>query len=106
MLFVCKVYASPALMPSIKNVFESNEEDDTSIPAEVKLPILEEFYRHVYNPHWHYSCTELLLHLLLLPNLNIPGTSAIQWSPVALLNVMLTGMVWPALQVEQITIEC
>jgi len=24
-------------------------EDDTSIPTEVKVPILQEFYRHVYN---------------------------------------------------------
>ncbi|ONM10468.1 Squalene synthase 1 [Zea mays] len=31
-------------------------EDDTSIPTEVKVPILQEFYRHVYNRDWHYSC--------------------------------------------------
>ncbi|ONM10469.1 Squalene synthase 1 [Zea mays] len=30
-------------------------EDDTSIPTEVKVPILQEFYRHVYNRDWHYS---------------------------------------------------
>ncbi|PNT73952.1 hypothetical protein BRADI_1g04900v3 [Brachypodium distachyon] len=30
-------------------------EDDTSIPTEVKLTILQEFHRHVYNPSWHYS---------------------------------------------------
>ncbi|KAK3145756.1 hypothetical protein QOZ80_3BG0256940 [Eleusine coracana subsp. coracana] len=31
-------------------------EDDTSIPADVKVPILQEFYRHIYNRDWHYSC--------------------------------------------------
>ncbi|KAJ1293129.1 hypothetical protein BS78_01G044300 [Paspalum vaginatum] len=31
-------------------------EDDTSIPTEVKVPILQEFYRHIYNRDWHYSC--------------------------------------------------
>jgi hypothetical protein len=36
-------------------------EDDTSIPTEVKVPILQEFYRHVYNRDWHYSCTGPLL---------------------------------------------
>ncbi|KAM0931767.1 hypothetical protein ACQ4PT_000071 [Festuca glaucescens] len=30
-------------------------EDDTSIPTEVKLPILQDFYRHIYNPDWHFS---------------------------------------------------
>ncbi|KAK1604293.1 hypothetical protein QYE76_027966 [Lolium multiflorum] len=29
-------------------------EDDTSIPTEVKLPILQDFYRHIYNPDWHF----------------------------------------------------
>lgn len=31
-------------------------EDDTGVPTEVKLPILQEFYRHIYNPDWHFSC--------------------------------------------------
>ncbi|PIA33013.1 hypothetical protein AQUCO_04200038v1 [Aquilegia coerulea] len=31
-------------------------EDDTSIPNEVKLPILEAFHRHIYDPDWHFSC--------------------------------------------------
>ncbi|KAL5563109.1 hypothetical protein UlMin_032856 [Ulmus minor] len=31
-------------------------EDDTSIPTDVKVPILKEFYRHIYNPEWHFSC--------------------------------------------------
>ncbi|CAM0877024.1 unnamed protein product [Alopecurus aequalis] len=31
-------------------------EDDTSIPTEVKLPILRDFYRHVYDPDWRYLC--------------------------------------------------
>uniref|UniRef100_A0A0D3FQD7 Uncharacterized protein n=1 Tax=Oryza barthii TaxID=65489 RepID=A0A0D3FQD7_9ORYZ len=31
-------------------------EDDTSIPAAVKVPILKEFHRHIYNRDWHYSC--------------------------------------------------
>nr|CAB3497798.1 unnamed protein product [Digitaria exilis] len=31
-------------------------EDDTSIPTEVKVPILQEFYRHIYNRNWHFSC--------------------------------------------------
>ncbi|KAK2644806.1 hypothetical protein Ddye_020001 [Dipteronia dyeriana] len=31
-------------------------EDDTSIPTEVKLPILIDFHRHVYDRNWHFSC--------------------------------------------------
>lgn len=31
-------------------------EDDTAIPNEVKLPILHDFYRHIYNPDWLFSC--------------------------------------------------
>lgn len=31
-------------------------EDDTSILTDVKVPILKEFYRHMYNPEWHFSC--------------------------------------------------
>ncbi|KAK8622269.1 hypothetical protein V6N13_117192 [Hibiscus sabdariffa] len=31
-------------------------EDDTSIAADVKVPILIDFYRHIYNPDWHFSC--------------------------------------------------
>ncbi|KAK1643307.1 hypothetical protein QYE76_061112 [Lolium multiflorum] len=31
-------------------------EDDTSIPAEEKLPILRDFYRNAYDPNWRYSC--------------------------------------------------
>nr|XP_045084621.1 squalene synthase 1-like [Aegilops tauschii subsp. strangulata] len=31
-------------------------EDDTAIPNEVKLPILRDFYRHIYNPDWLFSC--------------------------------------------------
>ncbi|CAH2053172.1 unnamed protein product [Thlaspi arvense] len=31
-------------------------EDDTSIANEVKIPILIDFHRHMYNPDWHFSC--------------------------------------------------
>ncbi|XP_059647608.1 squalene synthase 1 isoform X1 [Cornus florida] len=31
-------------------------EDDTSIPTEVKVPILMAFHRHIYDPDWHFSC--------------------------------------------------
>ncbi|KAK3195386.1 hypothetical protein Dsin_026696 [Dipteronia sinensis] len=31
-------------------------EDDTSIPTEVKVPLLKDFYRHLYDPDWHFSC--------------------------------------------------
>ncbi|KAF0907022.1 hypothetical protein E2562_014641 [Oryza meyeriana var. granulata] len=31
-------------------------EDDTSIPTEVKVPILQEFHHHIYNRDWHFSC--------------------------------------------------
>ncbi|KAL1197395.1 Squalene synthase 1 [Cardamine amara subsp. amara] len=31
-------------------------EDDTSIPKEVKLPILTSFHRHIYDRDWHFSC--------------------------------------------------
>ncbi|KAK1643306.1 hypothetical protein QYE76_061111 [Lolium multiflorum] len=31
-------------------------EDDTSVANDVKLPILVDFYQHIYNPGWHFSC--------------------------------------------------
>nr|AMT75533.1 squalene synthase [Panax sokpayensis] len=31
-------------------------EDDTSIPTEVKVPILMAFHRHIYDKDWHFSC--------------------------------------------------
>ncbi|XP_044508953.1 squalene synthase 2-like isoform X5 [Mangifera indica] len=31
-------------------------EDDTSIPTEVKVPILLAFHSHVYDCDWHFSC--------------------------------------------------
>ncbi|XP_057494755.1 squalene synthase 1-like [Actinidia eriantha] len=31
-------------------------EDDTSIPTEVKVPILMEFHRHIYNRDWQFPC--------------------------------------------------
>ncbi|XP_047966347.1 squalene synthase-like [Salvia hispanica] len=31
-------------------------EDDTSIEAEVKVPILKAFHQHIYNSEWHFSC--------------------------------------------------
>ncbi|XP_061958393.1 squalene synthase 2-like [Populus nigra] len=31
-------------------------EDDTSIPADVKAPILIAFHRHIYDRNWHFSC--------------------------------------------------
>jgi hypothetical protein len=37
-------------------ITSASAEDDTTISIEVKLPILQDFYRHIYNPHWHYSC--------------------------------------------------
>nr|AFN61199.1 squalene synthase [Chlorophytum borivilianum] len=31
-------------------------EDDTSIPTDVKVPILNSFHRHIYDCEWHFSC--------------------------------------------------
>ncbi|KFK30098.1 hypothetical protein AALP_AA7G216700 [Arabis alpina] len=31
-------------------------EDDTSIPIEIKVPILIDFHRHMYDRDWHFSC--------------------------------------------------
>ncbi|KAF8109696.1 hypothetical protein N665_0093s0049 [Sinapis alba] len=31
-------------------------EDDTSIPTDVKLPVLIAFHRHIYERDWHFSC--------------------------------------------------
>lgn len=31
-------------------------EDDTSIAAEVKVPILKTFHQHIYDREWHFSC--------------------------------------------------
>ncbi|KAJ8767174.1 hypothetical protein K2173_013571 [Erythroxylum novogranatense] len=31
-------------------------EDDTSIPTDIKVPILISFHRHLYDREWHFSC--------------------------------------------------
>ncbi|KAE8695227.1 Squalene synthase [Hibiscus syriacus] len=31
-------------------------EDDTSVATDVKVPILKDFYRHIYDRNWHFSC--------------------------------------------------
>ncbi|KAG6528782.1 hypothetical protein ZIOFF_010967 [Zingiber officinale] len=31
-------------------------EDDTSIPSDIKVPILQSFYCHIYDSQWHFSC--------------------------------------------------
>ncbi|CAL9137796.1 unnamed protein product, partial [Musa acuminata var. zebrina] len=31
-------------------------EDDTSIPSDIKVPILQNFYLHIYDRKWHFSC--------------------------------------------------
>ncbi|KAM5548663.1 hypothetical protein ABKV19_000201 [Rosa sericea] len=31
-------------------------EDDTAIETDVKLPILIDFHRHIYDPKWHFAC--------------------------------------------------
>ncbi|MFS8024691.1 putative squalene synthase [Helianthus anomalus] len=31
-------------------------EDDTSLDTMVKIPILMEFHRHIYDPDWHFEC--------------------------------------------------
>ncbi|XP_008796681.1 squalene synthase 1-like isoform X2 [Phoenix dactylifera] len=31
-------------------------EDDTSIPSDIKVPILESFHHHIYERDWHFSC--------------------------------------------------
>jgi farnesyl-diphosphate farnesyltransferase len=31
-------------------------EDDMSIPIEVKVPILKDFHKTIYDPSWHFSC--------------------------------------------------
>ncbi|ESQ53653.1 hypothetical protein EUTSA_v10025392mg [Eutrema salsugineum] len=31
-------------------------EDDTSIPVEIKVPILIAFHRHIFDRNWHFSC--------------------------------------------------
>nr|ACQ90302.1 squalene synthase [Gynostemma pentaphyllum] len=31
-------------------------EDDTSIETDIKVPILINFHRHIYNRDWHFSC--------------------------------------------------
>jgi len=33
-------------------------EDDMSIPIDIKLPILKEFHKHIYDPSWKFSCGE------------------------------------------------
>nr|UNT45701.1 squalene synthase 2 [Atractylodes lancea] len=31
-------------------------EDDTSIDTMIKVPILMDFHRHIYDPDWHFAC--------------------------------------------------
>ncbi|GMN55766.1 hypothetical protein TIFTF001_024880 [Ficus carica] len=39
----------------LENSYYVEQQDDTSIPTDVKVPILKEFYRHMYNPEWLFS---------------------------------------------------
>lgn len=40
-------------------------EDDTSIPSDVKVPILIAFHRHIYDREWHFACECLGLVTIL-----------------------------------------
>ncbi|CAA7400074.1 unnamed protein product [Spirodela intermedia] len=31
-------------------------EDDTSVPSDIKVPILQLFHQHIYDKNWHFSC--------------------------------------------------
>nr|GMD04976.1 squalene synthase [Ipomoea batatas]GMD08651.1 squalene synthase [Ipomoea batatas]GMD09835.1 squalene synthase [Ipomoea batatas] len=39
-------------------------EDDTSIATEVKVPILIDFHRHIYDREWHFLCEFPTVYLL------------------------------------------
>jgi hypothetical protein len=78
-------------------------EDDTSIPTDVKVPVLQEFYQHIHDRTWHISCRHL--------SSVYAGPRALKkMGPVALCFIFksdadLQGFCWP-LQVEQITTDC
>lgn len=89
----------PVLPVIINKMRSMTAEDDTSIPTEVKVPILQEFYRHIYNRDWHYSCTESLL--------GICGSSSLKMGLCHFFSRRgADSCVWLALQVEQITTKC
>ncbi|CAA6663588.1 unnamed protein product [Spirodela intermedia] len=31
-------------------------EDDTSVPSDIKVPMLQLFHQHIYDKNWHFSC--------------------------------------------------
>ncbi|KAL5791039.1 hypothetical protein ACOSQ2_005927 [Xanthoceras sorbifolium] len=47
-LYACVFYLVLGVLDTV--------EDDTSIPTEVKVPMLIDFYRHLNDIDWHYSC--------------------------------------------------
>lgn len=44
--------------------FSFSTEDDTSIATEVKVPILIDFHRHIYDREWHFLCEFPTVYLL------------------------------------------
>ncbi|XP_049368569.1 squalene synthase-like [Solanum verrucosum] len=40
-------------------------EDDTSLTTEVTLPILKDFYCHLHDPEWHFSCGTMAFKVLM-----------------------------------------
>ncbi|RWW82801.1 hypothetical protein BHE74_00008709 [Ensete ventricosum] len=61
--FVCVFYLvlraldTVGLLSSSYNLYPNKiAEDDTSIPSDIKMPILQNFYLHIYDRKWHFSC--------------------------------------------------
>ncbi|XP_055808023.1 squalene synthase-like isoform X2 [Solanum dulcamara] len=40
-------------------------EDDTSLATEIRVPILKDFYCHLHDPEWHFSCGTMAFKVLM-----------------------------------------
>ncbi|KAL3621291.1 squalene synthetase-like protein [Castilleja foliolosa] len=64
-------------------------EDDTSIAADVKVPILMAFHQHIYDPEWHFSCNKIIAQKVLLLR-NILQTTATVFQQIVTIRANLT----------------
>ncbi|RWW07764.1 hypothetical protein GW17_00028838 [Ensete ventricosum] len=54
---VLRALDTVGLLSSSYNLYPNKiAEDDTSIPSDIKMPILQNFYLHIYDRKWHFSC--------------------------------------------------
>ncbi|KAL6517344.1 squalene synthetase-like protein [Orobanche minor] len=66
-------------------------EDDTSIAADVKVPILMAFHQHIYDREWHFSCDKILAHKPLLLGIILRAPATV-FHPVVTISIKLNHL--------------